>query len=170
MISSHTAWYVAQTKPRQERTASENLLRQGYSVYLPHLKVFKRIRRCQQTRLEPMFPRYLFFRPCSEKQSIGPVRSTFGVQNIVSFGYVPALMGADTVESIRAIESRQNASSIEELSLISPGSSVLVVDGPFAGLEGMVSSVSARRIDVLMQLLGTDAKVSIDRNSLEVIG
>jgi transcription antitermination factor NusG len=59
---------------------------------------------------------------------------------------------------------------MDELSPINPGASVLVVDGPFAGLEGMVSSVSARRIDVLMQLLGTAAKVSLDRNSLEVIG
>lgn len=170
MTSSHAFWYVAQTKPRQERTASENLLRQGYCVYLPHIQVVKRIRRCQRIRLEPMFPRYLFFRPCNEKQSIGPVRSTFGIQNIVSFGYVPASLGADTVESIRVLESRQNSARIEELNPIPPGASVLVVDGPFAGLEGMVSSVSARRIDVLMHLLGTDAKVSIDRNSLEVIG
>jgi transcriptional antiterminator RfaH len=170
MSFGQASWYVAQTKPRQERTAYDNLLRQGYCAYLPHLKVLRRIRRCQQARLEPMFPRYLFFRPGSEKQSIGPVRSTFGVQSIVSFGHAPALLLADAVESIRALESRQNAASMDELSPINPGASVLVVDGPFAGLEGMVSSVSARRIDVLMQLLGTAAKVSLDRNSLEVIG
>lgn len=169
MSAGDASWYVAQTKPRQERTATENLMRQGYSVYLPHLRVVKRIRRRQQTRLEPMFPRYLFFRPWNEKQSIGPVRSTYGVLNIVSFGYVPALLSAESVESIRAIESRQNSYSVDELCPIPAGTSVMVVDGPFAGLEAMVSSVSSRRIDVLMHLLGTEVRVRLGRDNLEVL-
>lgn len=169
MISSSSPWYVVQTKPRQEKIACENLLRQGYGAYLPQLKVVKRIRRSQQVRLEPMFPRYLFFRPCSANQSIGPARSTIGVVNIVSFGHAPALMRESVIEAIQALESRQNEASMEELSPILPGRKVLVVDGPLAGLEGLVSSVSAQRVDVLMHLLGTDARVNIDRNCLELV-
>ncbi len=169
MISLNTPWYVAQTKPRQERTADENLLRQGYGTYLPRLKVIKRVRRCQELRLEPMFPRYLFFRPSSVSQSIAPVRSTLGVSSIVRFGHTPAILGAETLDAIRALESTQNEVNIEKLSQILPGRRVLVVEGPFAGLEGLVSTISARRVDVLMHLLGNDTKVSIARDCLEIV-
>ncbi|WP_425544922.1 transcription termination/antitermination NusG family protein [Castellaniella ginsengisoli] len=36
-----SAWYVAHTKPRQERTAAEQLRRQDFEVYLPLFKVFR---------------------------------------------------------------------------------------------------------------------------------
>ncbi len=169
MISLNSPWYVAQTKLRQERTAFENLLRQGYGTYLPQLKVIRSMRRCQELRLEPMFPRYLFFRPSSDKQSIAPVRSTLGVSSIVRFGHTPAILRTDTLDAIRALESIQNDANIEELSPLLPGRRVLVVEGPFAGLEGLVSTVSARRVDVLMHMLGNDTKVSIARDCLEVV-
>jgi transcriptional antiterminator RfaH len=66
-----------------------------------------------------------------------------------------------------ALEARQNDSSIEELSAIQPGSRVVVVDGPLAGMEGLVSAVSAKRVEVLMHLLGSDTKVNLALASLE---
>ncbi|MCI0507213.1 MAG: transcription/translation regulatory transformer protein RfaH, partial [Gammaproteobacteria bacterium] len=31
-------WYTVHTKPRQEAIAEENLLRQGFTVYLPRMQ------------------------------------------------------------------------------------------------------------------------------------
>src|SRR5690606_17543360 len=39
-MTDPTPWYVAHTKPRQERTAAEQLRRQDFEVYLPLFKVF----------------------------------------------------------------------------------------------------------------------------------
>jgi transcriptional antiterminator RfaH len=162
------SWYVARTKPRQESVAETNLLRQGYACYQPRLKVLRRIRRQQMLRMEPMFPQYLFFRPGCDGQSIAPVRSTLGVLTIVRFGIEPALLDAQKLEAIVALEARQNQASIEELSAIVPGSRVLVVEGPLAGLEGLVSAVSGKRVEVLMQLLGNDTRVRLAPSSLEL--
>lgn len=149
-----TLWYVAHTKPRQERVALEHLTRQGYEVYLPLLKIFKNVRDRQDVRFDPLFPRYIFFRPASAQQSIAPVRSTQGVAAIVRFGQTPAVLQPETLKAIRAFEASQNTASFEEISTLKPGKPVIVTDGPFAGLEGLVSMVSEQRVVVLMNLLG----------------
>ena len=162
------AWYVARTKPRQEAVALANLLRQGFQCYLPRLKVLRRIRRQQVVRLEPMFPQYLFFRPGRDEQSIAPVRSTLGVLGVVRFCVEPAQLAGERLDAIVTLESKQNRASIEELSAIIPGSRVMVMEGPLAGLEGLVSAVSAKRVEVLMHLLGTETRVRLASSSLEL--
>lgn len=161
-------WYVAHTKPQQERVAEENLARQGYAVYLPRLKVLKHLRDGQQAGFEALFPRYIFFQPGHAGQSIAPVRSTHGVTAIVRFGLVPAVLRPDTLQSIRDFESRQHAADFAELSALQPGKAVLVTKGPLAGLQGLVAMVSRLRVIVLMRLLGEDRKVYLSPQDLRV--
>lgn len=165
-----THWYVVHTKPQQEQVACENLTRQGYEVYLPRIKLLKRSRRlrCQEMQLEPLFPRYLFIQPGSPEHSIAPVRSTLGVTTIVRFGQTPAVLSHEVLTSIRDFEARQNEAGLEAISPFRNGERVLVVDGPLAGLEGLVSSVSQERVVVLMQLLGQDTRVNLSHHQLLV--
>lgn len=123
------AWYLAYTKPSQERIAAEHLARQGYESYLPLYKKWpktssKRTNAAPATpktslavspassgftagppgaSFEPMFPRYVFFKPASAAQSLSPARSTRGVSTLVSFGLGPAQVDAQLVERIRAL-------------------------------------------------------------------
>lgn len=170
VIEMDQPWYVVHTKIQQENVACENLARQGYGVYLPRIKVLKRNRRhrCQEIQFEPLFPRYLFFQPSTHDQSIAPVRSTLGVTTIVRFGQDPAILRRDVLRSIRDFEARQSEADLEEISPFRNGERVLVVDGPLAGLEGLVSSVSHERVIVLMQLLGHDARVTLSHHQLLV--
>jgi transcriptional antiterminator RfaH len=165
-VSPGGAWYVVHTKVRQEQIACENLARQGFAVYLPRMKVLKRVRGRQQARLEPMFPRYIFFQPRSSAQSIGPVRSTLGVINIVRFGQEPAVMRAEVLRGIRDFETLQNEASDDDISPFQPGERVRIADGPLTGLEGLISDVSQQRVVVLMHLLGQDTRVSLSRHQL----
>lgn len=168
-VSPERPWYVVHTKVRQEQTACENLARQGFAVYLPRIKVLRRVRGLQQARLEPLFPRYIFFQPRSAAQSIGPVRSTLGVTNIVRFGQEPAVMRSVVLRDIRDFETRQNEAPDEEVSPFQPGGKVRIAAGPLNGLEGLVSDVSQERVIVLMQLLGEDTRVSVSHHQLLVV-
>lgn len=161
-------WYVAYAKARQEHVAKENLLRQGYLVYLPQIKVLRRIRGLHQARLEPLFPRYLFVQPRSPDHSIAPVRSTSGVSAIVRFGQEPAVMQRETLNAIREFEARQNAAQNEDISPFKCDEQVRVVDGPLAGLEGLITEVSRDRVVVLMRLLGQDTRVNMSHHQLLV--
>jgi transcriptional antiterminator RfaH len=159
-------WYVVHTKVRQEQTACENLVRQGYAVYLPRIKLMKRIRGRQQLQQEPLFPRYLFLQPGSREHSIAPVRSTLGVTALVRFGQTPAVMSSDTVKGIRDFEAIHNDLGERALSPFKCGGRVRIAEGPLAGLEGLVSDVSQERVTVLMELLGQDTRVSISHHQL----
>jgi transcriptional antiterminator RfaH len=163
-----SSWYVIHTKPRQEQVACDNLMRQGYLVYLPRIKVIKRIGGRQQTVIEPLFPRYLFLQPASTVQSLAPVRSTLGVTTIVCFGQAPAQMRADVLQNIRDFEAHRNATKDADINPLKPGQQVRVADGPLAGLAGLISSVSKERVIVLMQLLGLDTEVQLSRHQLLV--
>lgn len=166
----HPPWYVVHTKAQQEQVACENLARQGYAVYLPRIKVLKRSRRhgCQEVQLDPLFPRYLFIQPGSPEHSIAPVRSTLGVTTVVRFGQTPAILRHEVLNSIRDFEACQNAAALEDISPFRNGGRVMVVDGPLAGLEGLVSSVSQERVVVLMQLLGHDTRVTLSHHQLQL--
>ena len=164
-------WYVVHTKVKQEEVASDNLVRQGYTVYLPRIKVLKRNRaqRCQELQFEPLFPRYLFLQPGTRAMSVSPVRSSLGVTAMVRFGQTLAVLRNGVLKSIRDFETRQNEAGLEDISPFRKGESVLVVDGPLAGMEGLVSIISHERIVVLMHLLGHDTRVTLSHDQLQVV-
>jgi transcriptional antiterminator RfaH len=162
-------WYVIHTKPRQEQLAAENLLRQSYRVYFPKIKQVKRNRGRLHAQLEPLFPRYIFLQPDSATHSISPVRSTFGVSTLVRFGHEPAVIRAETMRAICEFEARRNAARDEDISPFQPGVRVHIVDGPLAGMEGLISSVSHERIVVLMQLLGQDTRVGMSHHHVVLV-
>ena len=161
-------WYVVHTKVRQEQTACENLVRQGYIVYFPKFKLLKRSRGRQQARLEPMFPRYIFLQPESASHSISPVRSTLGVTTLVRFGQEPAVVRPETLKSIQEFEARRNEARDEEISPFRSGVPIRVADGPLAGMEGLICGISRERVTVLMHLLGHDTQVSLSHHQLLV--
>jgi transcriptional antiterminator RfaH len=159
-------WYVIHTKPRQEEHARENLERQGYTTYCPYISVSKRRRNAWQTVSEPLFPRYLFIELTEGEDDFGPIRSTLGVSNMLRFGGKPAIIGNDIIETLRQQE-RDNAETPEPEVPVKPGDRVRVLEGPFAGLEGIFQNNSKdARVVILMELLGRENRVSVDRDSI----
>ena len=152
-------WYLAYTEPRREALAQEHLSRQGYEAYLPLYGA-----------IEPMFPRYLFFRPASASQSIAPVRSTRRIQMVVRFGSTYARVPQELIAAIREQEALKKlyASGARRPQ---PGQRVRVQQSApaLAGLEGLVHSSAARRVVVLMEILGRQTPVRLQAEDLEVI-
>lgn len=163
-----SAWYVAHTKPRQERTAAEQLRRQDFEVYLPLFKVFREPgrRRCTSdpapTAHEPMFPRYLFLRPTRTTQSLSVVRSTVGVSRLVMFGHQPATLADDAVQAIRRAEELRETASPADLSPYRPGMAVRLRDPVLGGVQALVQSVSADRVTLLLEILGRPQTVQVE--------
>lgn len=72
------SWYVIYTKTRQEFIAFDNLKNQGFRVYLPRYKKFKKasqnaVSNSPTLVREAMFPRYLFLQTKSPEQSLSKV-------------------------------------------------------------------------------------------------
>jgi transcriptional antiterminator RfaH len=165
---STLSWYLVHTKPRQEAIALTNLSRQGFECYMPMLK-FEKIRQ-RKTALvaETMFPRYLFIRldTSGTGQSWSPIRSTLGVNKMVTFGGHPAKVDAQLIDHIRFRETSHSAQP-----MFAPGEHVVVADGPFAGLEAIYQTTDAeRRSMILLEMLSKPVSMRIDTTSLRKAG
>lgn len=162
-----SVWYLAYTRPRQEFVAHLNLEQQGFEAYLP---LYKQLKRGEAGGvLEPMFPRYLIFRPRHPEQSIGVVRSTRGVMTLVRFGYEPATLGDAAVANIRAFEEARKSTSVADITRFKAGQAVRVMDGALEGLEGLVHEVSSKRVVVLLHLLGRVTPVRMAHHEVSAV-
>lgn len=162
-------WLVAYTKPRQESVALQQLEQQGYEVYLPLYKKFRKTENGPVPVFEPMFPRYILLRPGKPEQSIAAVRSTKGVTSLVRFGYEPALLSGDVVRTIRQYEESQNRATIEELSNLRAGQKVHLKHTALGSVEGLVQSVSSKRVAVLLEILGRPVLLDLEHHQVNLI-
>jgi len=161
-------WLVAYTKPRLELVALQNLERQSFEVYLPRYKKFKNTEAGPVPVFEPMFPRYILFRPSKAEQSIESVRSTKGISHVVRFGFEPALVQDELVQRIRQLEMDRNQATLQEISNFKPGQSVFLKHTALAGMEGFIQSVSSKRVAVLLEILGRPTVVQLEHHQVEL--
>lgn len=177
LSESQVTWYVAYTEARQEALAAMNLQQQGFLTYLPLYKTYKKPAKTSAARgiaatsamYEPMFPRYLFFRPSNSKQSISCVRSTRGVNAIIRFGASYALVQPEILKSIQEHEQQRNQEDVQALNPFQPGRRVRLSNPALDGLEGLVQSASTQRVIVLMEILGRQAKLKLSPNEVELV-
>ena len=161
-------WFLAYTKPRYESVAQVNLQQQGFDVYLPLYKKFKKTDTGPVSVFEPMFPRYIFFRPSRPTQSIAAVRSTKGVNNLVRFGFEPAVLPDSLVQTIRGLEQSRNQVSLQDASPFKAGQSVRLKHTALNNMQGLVQSVGSKRIAVLLEIMGRPTVVQVEHHQLEV--
>jgi len=163
-------WYVIHTKPRQEQRALSNLQNQGYQCYLPMIAIEKLSRERVNIIEEPLFPRYLFISLDASRygQNWSPIRSTWGVSGLVSFGTEPAKINSALIELMRQQE--QGLSEAPQR-LFSAGESLLIAEGAFAGLQAVYQMASGEnRAMVLIELLGKSVQMEIAPASLHKLG
>ena len=168
-VASQAHWYVVYTQPKSETLAADNLERQGFETYLPRYKTFKKSTDSLAAKDEPMFPRYVFFRPGNARQSITSARSTRGVSFVLSFGFQAAIVKVDQLKSIKAFEQQRNQSDVAQTSPFQPGIKVRMAGMNLQGLQGLVTSVSSQRVKVLLDFLGKSHEVSMDHHLLELV-
>ncbi len=167
-----TRWYLAYSKPKQEELALQQLLNQGFEAYLPMFKKMGRVRpsvdRSHFFVREPMFPRYVFFKPGTATQSISAARNTRGVASLVSFGFVLATVPEEMVDAIRALELDRERADLTEITPFQPGTRVRLREKGLQCLEGLVVSVSSKRVTLLLEILGRQKELSVEHAQLEL--
>lgn len=163
------AWYLIQTKPRQETTARDNLERQGYPTYLPLAPVRRRRRGRSYTDTGPMFPRYLFISLSDTEDNWSPIRSTLGVASLVRFGQQPARVPENLIAALREREDAHGLQPLPEKTL-TYGDRLRISEGPFEGYEGLFYAPSSRdRVILLIKVVEQYARVEVPRNKIESV-
>lgn len=159
-------WFCLRTKPQREEFARTHLERQGIESFLPKMKQRKRAGTRVCWKVIPLFSRYLFFR-FPEKGSFRSIEATRGVSGIVSFGGVAAAVPEAIIDEIR----RRCVDDVIEFAepAFEKGAAVQIVAGPCEGMEAVFDRETSDRdrVVVLLSIMASVAKVSIDRNLLD---
>lgn len=156
-------WVVLNTHPHRERSAQENLSRQGFEAYYPC--ILKRIRHARRVSHEhrPLFPSYIFARV--DLKCWRPLASTIGVRSLVRCGDGVSLLGHDFITALKARETEGVVCAAANQ--LKVGQPVIIGGGAFEGLVATVFSLrEAERVTVLMTLLSRSVKVNVAARDL----
>jgi transcriptional antiterminator RfaH len=156
-------WYVVQTQVNGEAKAAQNLLRQGYEVYLPRYLKRRRHARKVDFTAKPLFPRYMFVAIDMATQRWRSIQSTFGVSRLVTNGDDPAIVPEAVVHALKAREDEKGFVRIDSKPAFASGDKVRVLAGAFMDSAGLFSGLADHdRVSILLDMLGRKVRVLID--------
>lgn len=154
-------WYVVRTKPRQEQIAQENLVRQGYQCFCPRIAQWRKRFGKRQLCIEAFFPGYLFIQLDLGLTNTAPIRSSRGVNSLVSFGSRIMPVPQDLIETMRQ---RMTDDGLVEKgeSDYKYGQEVRVEEGPMVGLDAIFQTKRGEdRAVLLLNILGGKRRVEL---------
>jgi len=158
-------WYCVHTKPQREKHAGEQLSTlANVEVYFPRIRLQKTIRRVRKQVSEALFPRYLFCRFDLTTQ-FRAVRYGHDVVDLVSFGTQPAIVANSLIQDLQSWVSENSLIAKSEFST---GDKVQIAAGPMQGLQAVIleGHSDQERVAVLLDILGSQARLTIDRRLL----
>ncbi|MBI1180263.1 MAG: transcriptional activator RfaH [Alphaproteobacteria bacterium] len=160
-------WYVAQTAPRKETVALQNLWNQGFEACCPRVSRTRRHARKFTEVREPVFPGYVFVGIDLSDQPWRSINGTLGVTRLLTDGAGPVPLQSGLVEEIVALSGDAGQGRTRGLSV---GQDVRLRKGPFVDFVGRIVSLSTgQRVRVLLQLMNRDVVVGADIADLDLM-
>ena len=154
-------WFCLRTQPKHEHLAATALRRHiQIKCFSPRVRFRKPTRRGAVWFVEAMFPGYVFaeFNFATQHRQ---VEYSSGVQGVVRFGDQVATVDPALVESL------QQKAGDDEMVTFNPeievGQSVQIAEGPFQGVEALVTRLlpARERIRVLLEFLGRPVEMEV---------
>ena len=157
-------WYLVHTRPNSERKAEINLKAQGMKTFLPQFeKTIRHARRLATVR-RPLFARYLFVSLDIGRDRWVSINSTIGVSRLVAQEGRPTAVPLGIVETLLA---HSDAGLTRLDHSLAQGQRVRILSGPLADFTATIMRLDARRrVDVLLEVMGSAVSVSVDRRTL----
>lgn len=157
-------WWVAHTKPRQEKALAWDIFHSGGNYFLPMYEVSKRSRKRRWTSILPLFTGYVFL--CGDEKHRLRALETNRIAKLIP---VPDQAGL-VKELTRIRQLLAGGVSIDLYPGLTRGSACRIRTGSLVGLEGQVERRKGRaRFIVNVTILGQGAAVEIDADWLEPI-
>ncbi len=147
-------WYVLHTKPHKERQVASALRFQKLEVFLPIVRVNPVNPRAARERA--YFPNYLFAHLDLSVTGLDVVQWTPGLRSLVLIGDQPAAVHDSLIIELKRRLSEIRAAGGLVFDGLKPGERIRIVNGPFAGYEGVfdVRLSGTERVRVLLELIG----------------
>ena len=156
-------WSVAQTQPFAERKAKRFLESQNFVCYLPRYQHTEHVRNIKRTRIDALFPRYLFVQI---EDMWHAIKGTPGVSGILCDGGNKPIWVRDRIISELQSRERNGLIVLPEKEKFKKGQKVRITSGQFAGQLALYNGMSSRQRErVLLQLLGQYVPIELNIDS-----
>jgi transcription elongation factor/antiterminator RfaH len=164
-LARNERWFLVHTLPKSEARAELRLSAQGFRCYMPLFEKTIRHARKLRTVRAPLFPRYLFVILDLARDSWSPVRGTIGVSRLFTTqDGRPVPIPVGVVESL--LERSDGQVTRLDSNLVR-GQRVRILSGPFADFAGTLARLDdAGRVQVLLEMMGTEVPVTLSRSAL----
>ncbi len=159
------AWYVVQTHPNKEGFVRERIEDFNREVFLPLVR--ERVPGSRRMRTAPLFPGYLFARLSASSGDLPLIRWSPGVRRMLGSGQSPAPVADVVIESVRARTDRQGRVRVGLR--LKPGSRVRIVEGPLAGIFGLLERPATspdQRVSVLLEVFQRLTRVEVPASAV----
>lgn len=160
-------WWVAHTKPRNEKALASELSKLGIFHYLPLRKRETRSRNTGRISrsLLPVFPGYLFFNGLDDQRH--RALATHRIANVL----VVSSQGRLITELRQVHQALRTGVDVRWHREIKIGQAARVVEGPLTGVEGVIAQrLSRLRLVLNVDMLGQSISVEVSADQLEPIG
>jgi transcriptional antiterminator RfaH len=163
---SMEAWYALHTKPNAEAQVARTLTARGFTAFLPLLPTRA------DGRIRALFPAYLFVRCDLTAVGLDNLQWIPGLRRILSFGGRPAVVPDKAIAMIEAeLREIEAAGGLPKHSF-KPGDTVIIDQGPLAGLRGIFQGPvgAAERVHILIRFLGETNRAELPVEALRAAG
>ena len=155
-----SVWFCLKTQPKREHLAATALRRQfSVECFSPRVRFRRMTQRGPVWFVETMFPGYLFARIYSTQHRA--ILSSHRISGIVHFGDRLATLPENIVAALQSSVAAEEVVTLDYS--IKVGRSVEIIEGPFQGLEVVVTHLlpAKERIRVLFDFLGRSVEMEI---------
>jgi transcriptional antiterminator RfaH len=158
-------WYVAYTRPRQEKSLARDLRERGVTYFCPMVMRVTSSGGRRRRNMYPLFPSYLFF--AGDESARQSCHRTERVVQIIQ--PLPAQQPKLQTE-LRALATALQAApdKVELYRHLQPGAHIRIKAGPMRGVEGTVVDCGRScKLQLAVSLLGVGALVEIHADLVE---
>jgi transcription antitermination factor NusG len=153
-------WFALRVRSNHERVAATHLRGKGYEEFAPSYKSERQWSDRRKTTEQFLFPGYVFCRLNPGDRL--PVLTIPGVVSLVGFGQGPSPIPDDEIEYVRKMVA--SGLLVTPWPFLKVGQSVLIEQGPLAGVQGILLEVKGTwRLVVSIHLLQRSVAAQVDR-------
>ena len=168
--SDRLQWYACRTRARAEKKVDRLLAATGVTSYLPLIERLRTWSDRSKRVSFPLFPGYVFAR--STLASLPEIVRTPSLIEIVRVNGAPTPIRESEIESIRSLVEGSAAIGEEPAAhdYLVQGQEVQVIQGPFQGMQGILTEVRGRtRIVVRLAAIRQAVSVEMAANFVQPV-
>lgn len=145
-------WYALYTKPRSEKKVAERMDKKGWEIYCPLKTEIKQWSDRKKKVEVPYFPSYIFLNLDSYEKRYREVLLDPALLNFVFWQGKPATIRDEEMELIKDFLTKYGDQQIS-VTGHKIGDEITLDEGPFTGLNGVVTRVEKNKVRLLIPAL-----------------